>query len=193
MLEKVFVIYLSLMWLGGLQAGSIPATEIDCDDVDAVHEEDIHYCCQHPDGHNELIERCANQTGFRLPKRDEEAEVDIPADRLMGANCFSHCVFEGLKFMKDNKVDMQTVREHFNTKFVADPEYAKEMIDAFEMCKEMGKLWTYFYYNTPLIFALMQAVNTVWRCSSMGFIHTVILRPALSLAALCDASSTIVP
>lgn len=181
------------MWLGGLQAGSIPATDIDCDDVDAVHEEDIHYCCQHPDGHNELIERCANQTGFRLPKRNEEAEVDIPADRLMGANCFSHCVFDGLKFLVDNKVDMPTVREHFNTTFVADPEYAKEMIDAFELCKETGKLWIYSYYNSSLSFAFLQAAIMVWRCSSRVFIHTAIPRLASSLAALCVASSIIVP
>lgn len=148
---KVFVICLSLIWISWLRAGSVRATEIDCDDVDAVDEDRIHYCCKHPDGPNDLIEHCANQTGFRLPKRDEEAEVDIPADRLMRGNCFSQCVFDGLKFLKDHKVDMQTVREHFTKNFVDDPEYAKEMIDAFEVCKDAGESELHISSNFLLI------------------------------------------
>lgn len=155
MLGKVFVLCLSLI-------GTISATVINCDDVDAVDEEHIRSCCKHPDGHNELIERCANQTGFRLPNRDEEAEVDIPADRLITANCFSQCLFDALKFLKDQKVDMPTVREHFTKKFVEDPEYAKEMIDAFEVCKDSGESGLYCTSNCLFTSAMLQPDHTMW-------------------------------
>ncbi|KAH8407514.1 hypothetical protein KR222_004784, partial [Zaprionus bogoriensis] len=114
------------------------ATEIDCDNVDEVKEQNIHTCCTHPDSHSEVIRNCANQTHFQPGTHIEEEVLDITADRLMTANCFSHCIFDRLKLMKEGKIDMQAVRDYFNTKFASDPEYAKEMINAFDMCKDVG-------------------------------------------------------
>lgn len=60
--------------------------------------------------------------------------MDITADRAIRGTCFGKCILNKLSLMKDNNVDMDGVRNYFNTKFSSDPEYAKEMINAFDHC-----------------------------------------------------------
>jgi len=40
--------------------------KIDCENTEGINEEHIHYCCKHPDGHNDIIEDCAKETNFLL-------------------------------------------------------------------------------------------------------------------------------
>lgn len=60
--------------------------------------------------------------------------MDITADRAIRGTCFGKCILNKLNLMKDNNVDMDGVKKYFNTKFASDPEYAKEMINAFDHC-----------------------------------------------------------
>lgn len=60
--------------------------------------------------------------------------MDITADRAIRGTCFGKCVFSKLNLMKDNNLDMDSVRSLFTERFSDDPEYAKEMINAFDHC-----------------------------------------------------------
>ncbi|KAH8389741.1 hypothetical protein KR200_000866, partial [Drosophila serrata] len=124
--------------------------KIDCENPEAINEEHIHYCCKHPEGHNDIIESCAKETDFMLPNHNEEALVDITADRAIRGTCFGKCVFGKLNLMKDNNLDMVAVKKYFNDKFVDDPEYAKEMINAFDHCHGKSEENTSKFLSKPL-------------------------------------------
>ncbi|XP_017146496.1 uncharacterized protein LOC108158571 [Drosophila miranda] len=123
---------------------------IDCENPEAINEEHIHYCCKHPDGHNDIIEKCAKETGFQLPSQTEEAMVDITADRAIRGTCFGKCVFGSLNFMKGEELDMEAVRNYFSSKFADDSEYAKEMISAFDHCHGKSEENTSKFLSKPI-------------------------------------------
>lgn len=80
------------------------------------------------------MDSCAKETGFNYIQSNEESIVDITADHATMGTCFAKCVFNKLQFMKGDELDMSAVRQHFESKYKADPEYAKEMINAFDHC-----------------------------------------------------------
>ncbi|EDW09077.1 uncharacterized protein LOC6579246 [Drosophila mojavensis] len=110
------------------------AGEIDCDKTDAVNEDHVHYCCKHPDGHSDIIDSCSKETGFKMPSAKEQSLVDLTATRAISGTCFAKCVFEKMNVMKDDNLDMDSVKKYLNEKFSQDPEYVKEMINAFDHC-----------------------------------------------------------
>ncbi|XP_034480047.1 uncharacterized protein LOC117785891 [Drosophila innubila] len=123
----IFITFAYLLW-------SVVGSEIDCDQAENVNEDHIHYCCKHPDGQNEIVENCAKETGFKLKNALEKNILDINADRAMSASCFSDCILNKLKFLKDHKLNMLAVKQHFETEYSNDPEYGREMISAFDHC-----------------------------------------------------------
>ncbi|EDW56823.1 general odorant-binding protein 68 [Drosophila sechellia] len=139
----ILLSFFSLIWFAG-------GIKIDCENTEAINEEHIHYCCKHPDGHNDLIEGCARETNFTLPNQKEEALVDITADRAIRGTCFGKCVFSKLNLMKDNTLDMDAVRSLFTERFPDDPEYVKEMINAFDHCHGKSEENTSMFLSKPL-------------------------------------------
>ncbi|XP_043070226.1 uncharacterized protein LOC6571141 [Drosophila grimshawi] len=107
---------------------------VHCRHVERIHENHIHLCCKHPDGHNNVTEMCAKQTNFKLPSKDEEAIEDLTVDQVMTGSCWADCVFEHYKFMVNGSLDMEAVRSHYRTFHKQDPEYETEMLIAFERC-----------------------------------------------------------
>ncbi|EDW61438.1 uncharacterized protein Obp58c [Drosophila virilis] len=124
---KISITFVCCVWFAG-------ALKIDCDKTDTINEDHIHHCCKHPDGHNDIIASCANETGFKVPNPKEQAIVDLTAGRAIAGTCFAKCVFEKLNIMKDDNLDMDAVRKYLNDKYSDDPEYVKEMISAFDHC-----------------------------------------------------------
>lgn len=110
------------------------AIKIDCDNPDAIKEDHIHLCCKHPDGHNDIIEACSKETGFKMPSPNEEAIVDITADRAIAGTCFGKCVFAKYNFIENDNLNMDAVRKHYVIAHPDDPEYVKEMVNAFDRC-----------------------------------------------------------
>ncbi|XP_037715987.1 general odorant-binding protein 66 [Drosophila subpulchrella] len=135
--------FISLIWFAS-------GIKIDCENPEGINEEHIHYCCKHPDGHNDIIEDCARETNFLLPNQNEEALVDITADRAIRGTCFGKCVFSKLNLMKDKALDMDAVRTYFTEKFPDDPEYVKEMINAFDHCHGKSEEITSTFLAKPL-------------------------------------------
>jgi len=115
-----------------------------------VNDEHIHYCCKHPEDQNEIVDNCAKETGFQLPKSQEKNILDITADRAIAATCFSDCVLNKLKFIKDHKLDMLAVKQHFQTKYNTDPEYSEEMINAFDHCHGKSKFILFCFSSTKV-------------------------------------------
>ncbi|KAM8711241.1 hypothetical protein ACLKA7_000389 [Drosophila subpalustris] len=126
-MKRIIFIAIAFFW-------SFVASEIDCDKAENVNEEHIHYCCKHPDDHNEIVEICTKETGFKLSNNREKSILDITADRAISASCFSDCILNKLKFLKDRKLDMLAVRQYFEKEYSNDPEYVREMISAFDHC-----------------------------------------------------------
>ncbi|XP_018803987.1 PREDICTED: general odorant-binding protein 66 [Bactrocera latifrons] len=124
--------------------------KIDCDNPESIKEDRIHYCCKHPDGYQGVVDSCAKETGFKFIKHDEEAMVDITVDHAITGTCFGKCVFNKLEFMKGNDLDMTAVRAHFENKSKADPEYAKEMINAFDHCHGKSVENTAKFLSNPI-------------------------------------------
>ncbi|XP_017024477.1 uncharacterized protein Obp58c [Drosophila kikkawai] len=150
--------------------------KIDCENPEAINEEHIHYCCKHPEGHNDIIESCAKETDFMLPNHNEEALVDITADKAIRGTCFGKCVFGKLKLMKDNNLDMEAVRKYFNDKFIDDPEYAKEMINAFDHCHGKSEENTSKFLSKPIFKQMSQHFcepksSVVLACVIRQFFH----------------------
>lgn len=105
-----------------------------------IHEDHIHTCCKHPDGHNDVTEMCAKQTNFKLPSAKEEAMEDLTVDQVMTGFCWAECVFNQYKFMDaDNKLNMTAVRSVFAKVHSSDPEYEQEMVSAFDHCHSKCK------------------------------------------------------
>ncbi|CAD7014822.1 unnamed protein product [Ceratitis capitata] len=134
----------------GLALKPTSSLKIDCDNPDSIQEDHIHYCCKHPDGYQEFIDACVKETGFQYGKPEEEAMVDITVDRAITGTCFGKCVFSKLEFLKDNELDMSAVRKHFEDKFKTDPEYAREMINAFDHCHDKSVEHTTKFLSNPL-------------------------------------------
>ncbi|KAI8037541.1 general odorant-binding protein 66 [Drosophila gunungcola] len=150
--------------------------QIDCENAEAINEEHIHYCCKHPEGHNDIIEECAKVTNFMLASKNEEALVDITADRAIRGTCFGKCVFSKLKLMKDNALDMDAVRKYFTEKFADDPEYVKEMINAFDHCHGKSEENTSMFLSKPLFKQMSQHFcepqsSVVLACVIRQFFH----------------------
>jgi len=112
---------------------------IHCRDVERIHEDHIHYCCKHPDGHNDVTELCAKKTKFKLPSINEEALEDVTVDQAMTGTCYAMCVFDHYKFMDKKKLNMKAVKDHYETVYKSDPEYVEEMLNAFDHCHSKGK------------------------------------------------------
>ncbi|XP_011177871.1 general odorant-binding protein 66 [Zeugodacus cucurbitae] len=124
--------------------------KIDCDNPESIKEDRIHYCCKHPDGYQEFVDSCAKETGFKFIKHDEEAIVDITADHAILGTCFAKCIFNKLQFMKGDDLDMPAVRKHYEGKFKTDPEYAKEMTNAFDHCHSKSIENTAKFLSNPI-------------------------------------------
>ncbi|KAH8327137.1 hypothetical protein KR074_003810 [Drosophila pseudoananassae] len=165
----ILLSFASLIWIAS-------GIQIDCDKPETINEEHIHYCCKHPDGHNDIIENCAKETGFHLASQTEEALVDITADRAIRGTCFGKCILNKLNLMKDNNVDMDGVRKYFNTKFGDDPEYAKEMINAFDHCHGKSEDNTSKFLSKPIFKQMSQQFcepkpSVVLACVIRQFFH----------------------
>ncbi|XP_017078829.1 general odorant-binding protein 66 [Drosophila eugracilis] len=150
--------------------------KIDCENPDSIKEEHIHYCCKHPDGHNDIIEDCAKETNFMLANKNEEALVDITADQAIRGTCFGKCVFKKLNLMKDSELDMDAVRKYFTDKFFDDPEYVKEMINAFDHCHGKSEENTSLFLSKPLFKQMSQHFcepksSVVLACVIRQFFH----------------------
>ncbi|XP_030562091.1 uncharacterized protein LOC115763601 [Drosophila novamexicana] len=139
---------------------------VHCRHMERIHEDHIHYCCKHPDGHNDVTELCAQQTNFRLPSRNEEAMEDITVDEVMSANCWAKCVFDHYKFMVNDSLDMLAVRSHFRTVHKLDLEYETEMLDAFEKCHSKSEEATAEFLSMPIV----RAFSTAKYCKPMSSI-----------------------
>ncbi|XP_001987766.2 general odorant-binding protein 68 [Drosophila grimshawi] len=121
------IIFGYLVWFAG-------AIQIDCDKTDQIHEDQIHHCCKHPDGHNQIMADCAKEHGFKLPNSNEQSMMDLTAGHAIAGTCFAKCVFDKLNFMKDDNLDMEAVKKSLLEKHSDDPEYVNEMIRAFNHC-----------------------------------------------------------
>ncbi|XP_037941011.1 general odorant-binding protein 66-like [Teleopsis dalmanni] len=108
--------------------------KIDCDNPDGINEDHIHYCCKHPEKPNKVLEDCSKETGFKWPNPKEEAFIDITPDRAIAGTCFSKCVFNKLNFIKGEDFNMEAVRKYYSDNHSNDPEYVKEMLNAFDHC-----------------------------------------------------------
>ena len=80
------------------------------------------------------MDACAKKTGFKLPNENEQSIVDITADQAFASTCFGKCVFDKLQFLKENQLDMNAVKKYYTKTHANDPEYANEMINAFDHC-----------------------------------------------------------
>ncbi|XP_034107255.1 general odorant-binding protein 68 [Drosophila nasuta] len=143
---------------------SSTAIRVHCRDVERIHEDHIHYCCKHPDGHNDVTEQCAKQTKFKLPSRDEEAIEDLTVDHVMTGTCFAKCVFDHYNFMDNDKLNMTAVRNHYQTTYKEDPEYVKEMISAFNLCHSKSEDATAEFLSTSIVRAFS---SSAYSCKPM--------------------------
>jgi len=116
------------------------AVRVHCRHMERIHEENIHHCCKHQDGHDDVTESCAKQTNFRLPSPNEEAIVDVTVDQAMVGTCWAKCVFDHYNLMENNTLDMDKVRSYYKRYHQTDPEYATEMLNAYEKCHTQCEL-----------------------------------------------------
>ncbi|EDW74306.1 Odorant-binding protein 58c [Drosophila willistoni] len=145
---KLFIILTIIVCLSWCSSG----IRINCNKPPPLNEDHIFTCCKHPDGHNDITEACAKETGFKLPGETFEAMVDITADQAMEGTCFGKCVFLKLNFLKKNttELDIEAVRKYFQTKNADDPEYAKEMINAFDHCHGKSEESVSKFFANPI-------------------------------------------
>ncbi|EDV56679.1 Odorant-binding protein 58b [Drosophila erecta] len=173
MLRTGFVIcvILSLLWEGLL------AIRVHCRHTERIHEENIHHCCQHPDGHNDVTEMCAKQTNFRLPNPEEEAIEDVTVDQAMLGTCWAKCVFDHYNLMENNTLDMVKVRTHYKRYHQTDPEYETEMLNAYEKCHSQSEDATEQFLSLPIIRAFSTAKfckpvsSIIMSCVIYNFFH----------------------
>ncbi|XP_034480040.1 general odorant-binding protein 68 [Drosophila innubila] len=156
----------------------ITGIRIHCRDVKSIHEDHIHYCCKHPDGHNDVTESCAKKTKFKLPSRDEEALEDVTVDQAMSGTCWAKCVFDHYKFMDKDKLNMQAVRNHYQTNYKSDPEYVTEILSAFDHCHSKSEEATAEFLSTSLVRAFSSSAffckpmpSVVLACVIHKFFH----------------------
>lgn len=124
---------------------------VKCKDVQRIHEDHIHTCCKHPDGHNDITEMCAKQTNFKLPSAKEEAMEDLTVDQVMTGFCWAECVFNQSNFMDaNNNLNMTAVRTVFASVHSSDPEYEREMVSAFDHCHSKSKFNIEIYLKLKL-------------------------------------------
>ncbi|XP_068144430.1 uncharacterized protein Obp58b [Drosophila tropicalis] len=115
---------------------------VQCRHVERIHEDHIHLCCKHPDGHNDVTEMCAKKTNFKnLPSASEEALEDVTVDQVMLGACWAKCVFDHYGFLKkdDETLDMMAVHTHYKMYHKTDPEYETEILAAFEHCHSQSE------------------------------------------------------
>ncbi|XP_030388527.1 uncharacterized protein LOC115634772 [Scaptodrosophila lebanonensis] len=169
-MKAVFVITLAyLAWYVG-------AIKIDCEKPESVNEDHIHHCCKHPEGHNEIMEECSNKTGFPLPNPSEEAIVDLTPDHIIAGTCFGHCVMKALKFINDDKLDMEAVKKYYKERHPDDPEYVNEMISAFDHCHGKNEEGTAQFLSNPMFHSLSKnfcepKASVIWACVIRQFFH----------------------
>ncbi|KAH8407691.1 hypothetical protein KR222_010797, partial [Zaprionus bogoriensis] len=149
-----------------------------CKDVQRIHEDHIHVCCKHPDGHNDITELCAKQTNFKLPSAKEEAMEDLTVDQVMTGFCWAECVFEQYKLLDaDKKLNMTAVRSVFKNVHDSDAEYEREMIAAFDLCHSKTEEATAQFLSSPLIKTFNKNVqcepqaSIVLSCAIHNFFH----------------------
>ncbi|SPP72846.1 Hypothetical predicted protein [Drosophila guanche] len=175
MLRASFVLCVALAQL--LQ--SVPAVRVHCRHVERIHEDHIHYCCKHPDGHDEVTEMCAKQTNFRLPSTQEEAMEDVTVDQVMSGTCWGKCVFDHYKLMDANgTLDMIAVRSHYKQYHKSDPEYETEMLNAFQKCHSNTEDATSQFLSLPIVRAFATgkfckpASSVILSCVIYNFFHS---------------------
>ncbi|KAH8234418.1 hypothetical protein KR038_009516, partial [Drosophila bunnanda] len=127
------------------------AIQINCRHTERIHEENIHLCCKHPDGHDDVTEMCAKQTNFRLPNPNEEAIVDVTVDQTMVGTCWAKCVFDHYNLMVNNSLDMVKVRSYYKRYHQTDPEYETEMLNAYEKCHSESEKATEQFLSLPIV------------------------------------------
>ncbi|XP_030388526.1 general odorant-binding protein 68 [Scaptodrosophila lebanonensis] len=150
---------------------------VHCRHMERIHEDHIHYCCKHPDGHNDVSESCAKKTNYRLPGPNEEDIIDNTVDQVMGSTCFGECVFNHYKFLKNNTLDMEAVIHHYKTVHKEDPEYETEMLQAFDKCHSKSEDATAMFLELPIIRAFSSSTHCnpkpsiILSCVIYNFFH----------------------
>ncbi|XP_017114726.1 uncharacterized protein LOC108137523 [Drosophila elegans] len=153
------------------------AIRVHCRHTERIHEENIHHCCQHPDGQNDITEMCAKQTNFRLPNPDEEAMEDVTVDQAMGGTCWAKCVFDHFDLMQNNTLDMVKVRSYYKSYHKTDPEYETEMLNAYEKCHSKSEDATERFLSLPIVRAFSTAKfckptsSIIMSCVIYNFFH----------------------
>ncbi|XP_037949187.1 general odorant-binding protein 66-like [Teleopsis dalmanni] len=156
--------------------GLTVSIKVRCNHPETIREDHIHYCCKHPDGHNDIIEMCANETKFKLPSKDEEALEDVTVAQLVAGTCFGKCVFQKFKFFKNHELDMNAVRQHYKEVHKMDPEYEREMISAFDHChsrseEETAKLMSFPFFRIKNVKFCDPKPSVVLSCVIYNFFH----------------------
>ncbi|KAH8305924.1 hypothetical protein KR018_004131 [Drosophila ironensis] len=180
---------------------------VHCRHTERIHEENIHHCCQHPDGHNDVTEKCAKETNFRLPSPNEEAIEDVTVDQVMSGTCWAKCVFDHFDLLHDRELNMTKVRAYYQRYHTSDPEYEKEMVNAYDHCHSKAETAAEDFLASPLIAAMnsdtmpcspvssivMSCVvyNFFHNCPKNRWAHTAECEETLAFAKKCkDALTT---
>ncbi|EDW91836.1 uncharacterized protein LOC6531320 [Drosophila yakuba] len=167
----VICVILSLLCNGLL------AIRVHCRHTERIHEENIHRCCKHPDGHNDVTEMCAKQTNFRLPNPNEEAIEDVTVDQAMLGTCWAKCVFDHYNLMENNTLDMVKVHSYYKQYHTTDPEYETEMLNAYQKCHSKAEDATEQFLSLPIIRAFSTAKfckptsSIIMSCVIYNFFH----------------------
>ncbi|XP_017090876.2 uncharacterized protein Obp58b [Drosophila bipectinata] len=146
------------------------AVRIHCQNIERMHEENIHHCCKHPDGHNDVTESCALKTNFRLPSADEEAVEDVTVNQVMSGTCWAKCVVDHYNLLENNTLDMGKVRSYYKRYHTIDPEYEAEMVNAYEKCHSKSETALEQFLAMPLV---------------TEFIKTKMCKPTSSIILSC--------
>ncbi|TDG48353.1 hypothetical protein AWZ03_005308 [Drosophila navojoa] len=150
---------------------------VNCRHMERIHEDHIHYCCKHPDGHNDVSELCAQKTNFKLPSKTEEAMEDNTVDAVMTGSCWAKCVFDHYKFLVNDTLDMLAVRSHYKSVHRLDPEYETEMLAAFDECHSKAVEATSIFLSMPIVRAFSSAnmckplSSVILSCVIQTFFH----------------------
>nr|AAY55805.1 IP01869p [Drosophila melanogaster] len=129
------------------------------------------------DGHDDVTESCAKQTNFRLPSPNEEAIVDVTVDQAMVGTCWAKCVFDHYNLMENNTLDMDKVRSYYKRYHQTDPEYATEMLNAYEKCHTQSEEATEKFLSLPIVRAFSTAKfckptsSIIMSCVIYNFFH----------------------
>ncbi|XP_033154862.1 uncharacterized protein LOC117137492 [Drosophila mauritiana] len=173
MLRTGFVICVIIsLLLNGLEA-----VRVHCRHMERIHEENIHHCCKHQDGRDEVTETCAKQTNFHLPSPTEKAIVDVTVDQAMVGTCWAKCVFDHYNLMENNTLDMVKVRSYYKRYHQTDPEYATEMLNAYEKCHTQSEEATEKFLSLPIVRAFSTAKfckptsSIIMSCVIYNFFH----------------------